>query len=305
MNTGRTLKIFLLALLITGMVIGAFGLGVGATWFLLEGRTANAEESAEFAIFWEAWHLVENNFLGDMPAMQNVSWGAIRGALATLEDPHTSFLEPKPRQREKEDLSGRFGGIGAYVSEDEEGRIILDPMPDLPAEQAGIEKGDVLVGVDDTQITPEMTVDQVVTLVRGKVGTVVRLSLLRDGQADPFVIDVERQEIPSPSVSWRMLEEAEGLGYIRIQLFSGRTAKELREAIEELQALGTTGLVVDRKPTTSRGEASTQPPPWSYSLMAARPVPRKSWPAPYRIIGAHRSSESRPMARALSSQCTT
>ena len=235
----------MLALLITGMVIGAFGLGVSVTWFLLHDRMANAEESAEFAIFWEAWHLVENNFLGDLPAMQNVSWGAIRGALDTLEDPHTSFLEPKPRQREKEDLSGKFGGIGAYVSEDDEGRIILDPMPDLPAEQAGVQKGDVLVGVDDTEITPEMTVDQVVTLVRGKVGSVVRLSLHRDGEAEPLLIDVERQEIPSPSVDWRMLEEGEGLGYIRIMLFSGRTAKELQDGIEELETLGMTALVVD------------------------------------------------------------
>ncbi len=230
----------MLALLITGMVIGAFGLGVSVTWFLLHDRTANAEESAEFAVFWEAWHLVENNFLGDLPAMQNVSWGAIRGALDTLEDPHTSFLEPQPRQREKEDLSGKFGGIGAYVAEDEEGRIVLNPMPDLPAEQAGVQEGDVLVGVDDTEITPEMTVDQVVTLVRGKVGSVVRLSLHREGEADPLVIDVERQEIPSPSVDWRMLEEAEGLGYVRIMLFSGRTARELQEAIEELDSLGMT-----------------------------------------------------------------
>jgi carboxyl-terminal processing protease len=245
MDTGRTVRIFLLALLITGMVIGAFGLGVSATWFLLHDRTANAEESAEFAIFWEAWHLVENNFLGDLPSMQSLSWGAIRGALETLEDPHTSFLEPQPRQREKEDLRGKFGGIGAYVSEDEEGRIILDPMPDLPAEQAGIQKGDVLVRVDDIQITPEMTVDQVVTLVRGKVGTVVRLSLHREGESGPLIIDVERQEIPSPSVDWRMLEEAQEVGYIRIMLFSGRTAKELREAIEELEALGMTALVVD------------------------------------------------------------
>jgi carboxyl-terminal processing protease len=245
MDTGRTVRVFLMALLITGMVIGAFGLGVSVTWFLLHDRTANAEESAEFAVFWEAWHLVENNFLGDLPAMQNVSWGAIRGALETLEDPHTSFLEPQPRQREKEDLSGKFGGIGAFVSEDEEGRIVLDPMPDLPAEQAGVQKGDVLVRVDDTEITPEMTVDQVVTLVRGKVGSVVRLSLHREGEEEPFIIDIERQEIPSPSVDWQMLEEAEGLGYIRIMLFSGRTAKELQEAIEELKALGMTSLIVD------------------------------------------------------------
>jgi carboxyl-terminal processing protease len=177
--------------------------------------------------------------------MQHMTWGAIRGALTTLDDPHTTFLEPQPRRREKEDLSGRFGGIGAAVSQDEEGRIVLDPMPDLPAEKAGIQKGDILLQVDDTELTPEMTVDQVVSLIRGEIGTVVRLTLRREGQAEPIVFEIERQEIPSDSVEWRMLEEAPGVGYIRIMLFSSRTAKELDKALAELKSRGATQLIVD------------------------------------------------------------
>jgi carboxyl-terminal processing protease len=227
------------------MVLCAFLAGVGATWLLLHGSTANADEASEFGVFWQAWHLIEDNFFGDLPDMQHVTWGAIRGAIDTLDDPHTTFLEPQPRQREKEDLSGRFGGIGAYVSQTEDGSIILDPMPDLPAEQAGIQKGDVVIQVDDTQITPEMTVDSVVTLVRGKVGSTVRLTLRREGYTEPIVVEIERQEIPSPSVHWRMLEEAEGIGYVRIMLFSDRTDKELQEALVELGELGASHLIVD------------------------------------------------------------
>jgi carboxyl-terminal processing protease len=245
MSTGRTTKIVLLALLITTLVIGAFGAGVGTTWLLMPSRSASADEAADFDVFWEAWHLVESDFLGDIPAMQQVAWGAIRGALNTLDDPHTTFLEPQPRQREKEDLSGRFGGIGAYVSQAEDGSIILDPMPDLPADQAGIQKGDAVIQVDDTAITPDMTVDDVVGLVRGEVGSIVRLTLRREGQAEPIVIEIERQEIPSPSVEWRMLEDADGLGYIRIMRFSGRTPKELQEALQELKSQGLKGLLLD------------------------------------------------------------
>jgi carboxyl-terminal processing protease len=131
------------------------------------------------------------------------------------------------------------------VSQAEDGSIVLDPMPDLPAEQAGVQEGDAVIQVDDTEVTPEMTVDDVVTLVRGKVVTIVRLTLRREGVAEPVVAEIERQEIPSPSVEWRMLEEAEGTGYIRIMLFSGRTAKELKEALEELKDLGMSQLVVD------------------------------------------------------------
>lgn len=244
LNT-RTVKIVLLAAVITGMVIVAFAAGVGTTWALMHGRTASAEESAEFGVFWEAWHLVENHFFGDLPDMQNVTWGAIRGALATLEDPPTTFLEPQPRQRERERLSGRYGGIGSYVTQDEDGSIILDPMPDLPAAQAGVQTGDVVVQVDDTELTPEMTIDEVADLIKGEIGTIVRLTLRREGVDELVTVEIERQDIPAPSAEWRMLEEAEGVGYIRIMLFSGRTAKELEGAIEELEELGMTSLVVD------------------------------------------------------------
>lgn len=245
MSVNRTTKIFVLALIVTTMVMGAFFAGIGVTWLLMNGNRATVEETADFGLFWEAWHLVERNFFGDLPEMQQVTWGAIRGALTTLEDPHTTFIEPQPRQREREDLSGRFGGIGAYVSQDEEGRILLDPMPDLPAEQAGVQPGDAVLKVDDTEITPEMTIDDVVTMVRGKVGTIVRLALGREGQTEPVVVEIKRQEIPSPSVEWRILEESEGMGYVRITLFSGRTATELRDALEELADLGMTQLIVD------------------------------------------------------------
>jgi carboxyl-terminal processing protease len=174
-----------------------------------------------------------------------LTWGAIRGAIETLDDPHTTFLEPQPRQREKEDLSGRFGGIGAYVSQAEDGSITLDPMPDLPAEMAGVQQGDVVLQVDDTQITPEMSVDDVVTLVRGQIGTTVQLTLRREGSPEPIVVEIERQEIPSPSLAYRMLEEAEGVGYVRVMLFSGRTEKELQEALEDLDEQGMTHLILD------------------------------------------------------------
>jgi carboxyl-terminal processing protease len=244
LNT-RTVQIFLLAIVITAMVIGAYGLGVGTTWLLIHDKTADTEEAAEFGVFWEAWHLVEGRFFGDLPDMQRVTWGAIRGALTTLEDPHTTFLEPQPRQREREDLSGRFGGIGAYVTKAEDGSIILDPMPDLPAEQAGVQKGDAVIKVNDTEITAEMSVDEVVTLIRGEIGSTVHLVLRREGQEDPVAVEVNRQAIPSPSVEWRMLEEAEGVGYVRIGLFSGRTDAELEDALEELEDQGMTQLVLD------------------------------------------------------------
>jgi carboxyl-terminal processing protease len=90
-----------------------------------------------------------------------------------------------------------------------------------------------------------MTVDDVVTLIRGDVGTIVRLTLRRQSRVESVVVEIERQEIPSPSVEWRMLEEADGVGYIRIMLFSDRTNTELMDALEDLQDQGMTDLVLD------------------------------------------------------------
>jgi carboxyl-terminal processing protease len=245
MISDRTTRVFFLAVVITGLVIGAFGAGVGMTWLLTHNTTANADESAGFGVFWEAWHLIEDTFYSDLPDMQHLAWGAIRGAIGTLNDPYTSFLEPQPRQREKEDLSGRFGGIGAYVTQTEDGSIVLEPMPGLPAEQAGVQKGDVVLKVDDTEITPEMTVDDVVTLVRGEIGTIVQLTLRRSGQSEPVVVEVKREEIPSPSVESRMLEGVDGIGYVRITIFSDRTGRELESALQELKSQGMTRLALD------------------------------------------------------------
>lgn len=239
------MRLFVMAMLITSMVVGSFAAGVGVTWWLMGNRTAAADEAAEFSVFWEAWHLVEEAYYGSLPDMQRVTWGAIRGALETLGDPHTTFLEPEPRQREKEELSGRFGGIGAYVLADEAGRIVLEPMPDLPAANAGVQKGDIVLKVDGTEITEEMGIDVVVNLIRGEVGSTVRLELQRQGAAEPVIVEIRREEIPNPSVEWRMLEEAPGTGYVRITIFSGRTQLELREALEGLLDQGMTELVLD------------------------------------------------------------
>ncbi len=245
MFLNRSFRTFLVVVLVTGSVIGAYAAGIGTAWLLMRNKIASAEEATGFHVFWEAWHLVEDSFYGDLPDIQHLAWGAIRGAIATLNDPYTSFLEPQPRQREKEDLSGRFGGIGAYVSQAEDGSIILDPMPGQPAEQAGVQKGDVVLKVDDTEITLQMTVDDVVSLVRGKVGTVVRLTLRREGLAEPFVVEIVRQEILTPSVEWKMLEGVDGVGYVRITIFGDRTAGELRQALKELKQQGMERLVLD------------------------------------------------------------
>ena len=102
---------------------------------------------------------------------------------------------------------------------EDDGRIVLSPFPDRPAAQAGVEEGDVLVKIDSTSITPEMKFEEVTSLLRGEVGTPVKVEVDRSGQQLAF--NITRAEISVPSVTWRMLDQAPGVGYLKTQHFRG------------------------------------------------------------------------------------
>jgi carboxyl-terminal processing protease len=236
-------------ILITSLVaLVIFGSGAGTGYVLRDfvvNDQPNGEEAESFSVYWETWHHVEEQFYGEIPEESISTYGAIKGSLATLDDPYTIFIEPEPAAQEKAQLEGQFGGIGAYVQQDDAGRIILDPMPDQPAERAGLQKGDILIAVDGASITPEMTVDQVVLLIRGEVGTKVVLTVEREGVADPIDITIKRAVIETPSAHWRILEQAPTIGYIQLASFTERSNEELSQAFDELAAQGAETYVLD------------------------------------------------------------
>jgi carboxyl-terminal processing protease len=202
-------------------------------------------EIPEFEVFWEAWRLVDDNFYAELPASKTVTYAAIRGALTSLEDPYTILVEPQPRQLEKDDLHGSFGGIGVWLSQIPDGAFVLSPMRDRPAIRAGIQEGDVLVSVNDTMVTSEMGLSDVQVLLRGPVGSEVRVTVRREGTPDPVVVSIIREEIVTPSVTWRMIEDQPDMGYVKIVRFTERTPQELEEAIADLRDQGMMRLILD------------------------------------------------------------
>ena len=217
---------------------------------LVDGRNnaalAHAEPDEETALFQEAWALIEGNFLGTLPESRQVTYGAIRGSLATLNDPYTVFIEPAARDVERERLQGSFGGIGAYITRSEEtGEVTLEPIPGNPAEAAGILAGDVLLAVDGRAITAEMTVPEIVDLVKGEKGTTVTLTVRHPDAVEPVDIGVVRADILLPSVTYRLLEADPTIGYIALSRFSGESGNEVGAALQDLLAQGATRLVLD------------------------------------------------------------
>jgi carboxyl-terminal processing protease len=118
-------------------------------------------------------------------------------------------------------------------------------MRDRPAARAGILDGDVLLAVEGETITPLMSVEDVVAMIRGEEGTGVLLTLRRTGQALPIGVKVVRERIDTPSVEWRLLDKDRGIGYARVGLFAENTATELLTGIGELQVQGVQKLVLD------------------------------------------------------------
>lgn len=254
MDRLRGLGITLLAILTLSIVFLA---GFGAHWLTSHGTAAapsnalagvalsDSSQPAEFGVFWEAWQVLQRDFFGDQPVDQQRTYAAIQGLAQAYDDPYTYFVEPQPRQREKETLSGEFGGIGAWVSTDEQGRIVLKPMPGRAAAAAGILEGDILVAVDATPLTAALSQDQVLDMIRGPVGEPVELQLRRGDAADLVTVTVVRERVETPSVDWRVLEEAPTVGYIAIHQFTERTADELDSAIADLDARQISFLVLD------------------------------------------------------------
>lgn len=244
---GKRARDFLISFLIVLLAGTAFASGYFANDFLEQrvGTASASEGEEEFALFWEAWSWIQGSYLGEIPPMKQITYGAIRGALNELGDPYTVFIEPPAREQERESLRGNFGGIGAHLSRNEAGEVILEPIPGNPAEMAGILVGDVLLAVDGVEVSALDPVEEIAEAIRGEKGTSVTLTVLHRGASEPEDITIERGDILIPSVTYHVLPESPSIGYIRLSRFSGESSNEVDAAIEQLRAERVQGLILD------------------------------------------------------------
>jgi len=201
------------------------------------------EDQEAFQLFWEVWDLVQRNFYGDLPGMQDVTYAAIEGMLETLGDDYTAFLEPTAAAIASEDATGEFEGIGAFVGIDEEGYLeIVQPFEDGPAEQAGLQAHDRVLAVDGVSIV-DYSLYEAIGLIRGPAGSDVTLLIQREGEPEPFEVTVTRARLEINIVEVEMRDD--GIGYIRLREFSAKASERVAEGLEELLAQGAEGVIFD------------------------------------------------------------
>jgi carboxyl-terminal processing protease len=201
-------------------------------------------ESQGYGLLQEVRDLLSEYYIGDLPPQKTLEYGAVRGMITAVGDQYSIFLEPPAQELEAQSLQGEFGGIGVNIRRSEAGDIVLSPFPDYPAIKAGVQEGDILLEVDDMIITAEMPLDQVSVLVRGVIGSQVRI-LFQHGTDAPQEVTLTREKVEIPSVTSRILEQDPSVGLVTISRFSDKTANETRQAIENLQAQGAASLIID------------------------------------------------------------
>lgn len=221
-----------------GVLVFAMVASYGAGIFTGTGVRAvrAADEPTEFGVFWEAWDAVVDAFVDrDKIDYGDMTYGAIRGMLATLDDEnHTMFFTPEEAAQEESSMEGSFQGIGAYVEQEDGIFRIVTPMHGSPAEEAGIVAGDVVLKVDGEDISglPEW---EVISKIRGPAGTKVVLTIQHPNEEETVEIEVTRGNIEIDSVLWAPIPGTSSV-YLQITQFADDTATEVKSALEDIRA---------------------------------------------------------------------
>ena len=181
-------------------------------------------------LFAEAYNRIKLNYVEQVNDNDLVE-AAIRGMLESL-DPHSAFLVKEDYDELQESTQGEFGGLGIEISLENGLVKVIAPIDDTPAQRAGVEAGDLIIRLDDTPVKG-LSLNDAVKIMRGKPGTTLRLTIVREGVEQPLKIDIKRDIIKVKSVKQRML--ADGFGYVRISQFQSKTAENMVDAVAELR----------------------------------------------------------------------
>ena len=232
--------------LVLVVVVVALSAALGGIYGSNVRATASSYEDTQSSVrsFTRVLDAVQANYAETVDVDRNDEQGAIPGMLRVL-DPHSSFFDARQWASNLEDRRGRYYGVGMTVIARGEHTVVMSPYVGTPAYKAGIRPGDVIVKIDDKP-TQGLSSTEIADLLRGPRGTTVKITVSREGYADPLVFTVMRDEIPRHAVDLAY-EIKPGIGYIRLSGFNEKTDGELGEAMKQLSASTLDGLILDMR----------------------------------------------------------
>lgn len=184
----------------------------------------------EIRTFTEVFSKIKNDYVEPVDDRKLLE-DAIRGMLAGL-DPHSAYLDKESYEELQEGTTGEFGGLGIEVGMEDGFIKVISPIDDTPAQKAGVKAGDLIIKLDDTPVKG-LSLNDAVNRMRGKPGTEIILTIIREGEEKPLLLTIVRDIIKVNSVRSKTLEP--GYGYLRISSFQANTGPDLRTELDTLK----------------------------------------------------------------------
>ena len=252
-------------LLILGLGGITTAVTLGAPGFTLPSASGGSISDSPKEVIDQVWQIVYRDYLDSSGDYDELSWRqlrrdllkksfagsaesyeAIRGMLASLNDPYTRFLDPKQFKEMRIDTSGELMGVGIQLSLDKATKelVVVSPIEGTPASRAGVLSKDVIVSIDGKS-TEGMNTEDAVKLIRGPEGSAVILGLRRGDELIDVPLTRARIEINAVSYKLNTTRDQHKVGYIRLKQFNANAAKEMREAAKALEAQDVDGYVLD------------------------------------------------------------
>jgi len=204
--------------------------------------SANSGKGIDFSLYNKIQNMIQEKYLRAPVDDKKMFYGALSGMVASLGDPYSTFFDPEAAKAFADELSGSFEGIGAEIGLKNNLLTIIAPLPDSPAEKAGLRAKDIILKIDNV-VTDTMTVEEAVSRIRGKGGTTVKLMLVHNGSREPFEVTLTRAAIVFDSVRSRMTPD--GYGVVEIFHFNDETPQLFKDAVSKILEKNPKGLVLD------------------------------------------------------------
>ena len=236
--------VLLVVVFVVGVAVGQSGFGGGATTASSPGPTATPG-LANMELFWTALQDIRDRYVGRGELSdQTLLYGAIRGMVDSLGDTgHTTFLTPEEVKLMQDSLNQSVVGIGVTLAQRDGANVVTSVLPDSPAREAGVQPGDVINAVDGESVAG-LSLDELVTRVRGEAGTRVDISLVRPSTGARLELTIVRQELHVPAATWAFVPTTH-VALLRLASFSAGSAAQLLAARDAATAAGATAFIFD------------------------------------------------------------
>lgn len=205
-------------------------------------RATPETKNLDFSLFWRVWDSVATKAYRQPVDQKKMFYGAIKGLVSAIDDPYSSFMDPEETKDFDQELAGTLEGIGIEIGIKKEKLTVIAPIEGTPADQSGLRAGDWILKIDD-ESTLEMSLDAAVQKIRGPKGTLVKLSISRNGTDEPINTEIARDQITIKSIKYKMLDN--DIAYLKMSQFGDDTVREFDKAVFQMQSQNARGLILD------------------------------------------------------------